>query len=60
MLSIVLCDEVWYLDIGGYLPRVVLSAKTLPLNQELESPPVPATIQYLFHFPLWFSIDDNG
>jgi len=23
-------DEVWRLDIGGHLPRVVLSAETLP------------------------------
>jgi len=27
-----------------YLPRVVFSAKTLPLDQELKPPPVPATI----------------
>ena len=44
VLPIVLCDEVWCLDIRGYLPRVVFSAKTLPLDQELELPPVPATI----------------
>jgi len=52
VLSIVLCDKVQYLDVGGHLLRVVFSAKTLPLNQELEPSPVPATIQYLFHFPL--------
>ena len=44
VLLIVLCDEVRCLDIGDYLPRVVFSAKTLPLDQELEPPPVPATI----------------
>ena len=44
VLLIVLCDEVWYLDIRGYLPRVVFSAEILPLDQELEPPPVPATI----------------
>jgi len=44
VLSIVLHNEVWHLDIRGHLPRVVLSAKTLPLNQELEPPLVPATI----------------
>ena len=44
VLPIVLCDEVRCLDIGGYLPRVVFSAKTLSLDQELEPPPVPATI----------------
>jgi len=52
-------NEVWRLDIRGHLPRVVLSAETLPLNQELEPPPVPATIQHLFHLPLQFSIDNN-
>ena len=44
MLPIVLCNEVQYLDIEDYLPRVVFSAKTLPLDQELEPPLVPATI----------------
>jgi len=44
VLPVVLCDEVWCLDIGGYLPRVVFSAKTLLLDQELEPPPVPTTI----------------
>ena len=44
VLLVVLCDEVQYLDIRGYLPRVVFSAEALLLNQELEPPPVPATI----------------
>ena len=44
VLPIVLCDKVQCLDIGGDLPRVVFSAKTLLLDQELEPPPVPATI----------------
>jgi len=44
VLPIVLRNEVRYLDIGGYLPRVVFSAKTLPLDQELEPPLVLATI----------------
>jgi len=52
-------DEVWHLDIGGHLPRVVLSAETFLLNQELEPPPVPAAIQYLLYLPFWFSINDN-
>jgi len=58
MLSVILCDEIWHLDIGGHLPRVVFSAEALPLNQELEPPPVLATISY-FYFPLRFSVDDN-
>jgi len=52
-------DEVWRLDIGGHLPRVVLSAETFPLNQELEPPPVPAAIQYLLYLPFRFSVNDN-
>ena len=59
VFSVIFRDEVWRLDIGGHLPRVVLSAETLPLNQELEPPPVPATIQYLLYLPLRFSVDDN-
>jgi len=58
--SVIFRDEVWRLDVRGHLPGVVLSAETLPLNQELEPPPMPATIQYLFHLPLWFSVDDDG
>jgi len=33
VLPIVLCDEVQCLDIGGYLSKVVSSAKTLLLDQ---------------------------
>jgi len=58
--SVIFRDEVWRLDVGGHLLGVVFSAETLLLNQELEPPPVPATIQYLFHFPLRFSVDDDG
>jgi len=60
VLLIVLRDEVRCFDIGGCLPRVVFSAEALPLDQELEPLPVPATIQYLFYFPLFFSVDDDG
>jgi len=59
VFSVIFCDEVWRFDIGGHLPRIVLSAETLPLNQELEPPPVPVTIQYLLYLPLWFSVDDD-
>ena len=44
VLPIVLRNEVWCLDIRDYLPKVVFSAKTLLLDQELEPSPVPATI----------------
>jgi len=59
VFSVIFRDKVWRLDIGGHLPRVVLSAETFSLNQELEPPPVPATIQYLLYLLFWFSIDDN-
>jgi len=44
VLLVILYDEVWCLDIRDHLSRVMFSAKALPLNQELELPPVPATI----------------
>jgi len=44
VFPIVLHDKVQCLDIGGYLPKVVFSTKTLPLDQELELPLVSATI----------------
>jgi len=44
VLSVILRNEVWCLDIGGHLPRVVFSAKALLLNQELKPPLVPVTI----------------
>jgi len=44
VLPVVFCDKVQCLDIGGYPPRVVFSAETLSLDQELEPPLVPATI----------------
>jgi len=59
VFSVIFRDEVWHFDIGGHLPRVVLSAETFPLNQELEPPLVPAAIQYLLYLPFQFSVDDN-
>jgi len=44
VLLIVLCNEVQRLDVGSYFLRVVFPAKIFPLDQELEPPPVPATI----------------
>jgi len=44
VLPIVFHNWVQCLDIRGSLPRVMFSAKILPLDQELELPPVPATI----------------
>jgi len=59
MLLVIFYDKIWCLDIGGHLPRVVLSAETFLLNQELEPPLVPATIQYLLYLLLQFFVDDN-
>ena len=59
VFSVIFRDEVWRLDIGGHLPRVVLSAETFPLNQELEPPLVPVAIQYLLYLLFRFSVDNN-
>ena len=47
-------------DFRGGLPGVVFVAISLPLNELLESSPVPTTVEYLLHFPLHFSVDDYG
>ena len=47
-------------DFGGGLPGIVFAAISFPLNEVLESSPVPTTVEYLFHFPLRFSVDDYG
>jgi len=52
--------EFWYGDFGSRLPRVVFVAVSLPLDEILESSPVPATVEYLLYFPLRFSINDYG
>ena len=45
-------------DFGGGLPGIVFAAISFLLNEVLESSPVPTTVEYLFHFPLRFSVDD--
>jgi len=47
-------------DFGGGLLGIVFTAISLPLDEVLESFPVPTTVEYLFHFPLWFSVNDYG
>ena len=47
-------------DFGGGLPGIVFMAISLPLDEVLESSPVPTTVEYLFYFPLRFSVDDYG
>ena len=47
-------------DFGGGLPGIVFMAISLPLDEVLESSLVPTTVEYLFYFSLWFSVDDYG
>ena len=54
------CCQFWSEDFGGGLLGIVFAAISFPLNEILESSPVPTTVKYLFHFPLHFSIDDYG
>jgi len=55
-----LCCEFRSGDFGGGLPGIVFTAISLPLDKILESSLVPMTVEYLFYFPLWFSVDDYG
>jgi len=52
--------EFWCGNFGSGLPGIVFSAVSLLLNEVLESSPVPTTVEYLFYFPLCFSVDDYG
>ena len=52
--------EFWSGDFGGGLPGIVFTAISLSLDEVLESFPVPTTVEYLFYFPLRFSINDYG
>ena len=52
--------EFWSGNFRGGLPRIVFTAISLPLDEVLESSPVPTTVEYLFYFPLQFSINDYG
>jgi len=45
-------------DFRGRLPEVVFVAISFSLDEVLESPPVPTTVEYLFYFLFYFSIDD--
>ena len=52
--------EFWCRDFRSGLPGIVFTAISLPLNEVLESSPVPTTVEYFLYFPLCFSIDDYG
>jgi len=47
-------------DFGCGLPGIVFTAISLPLDEVLESSSVPMTVEYLFYFPLQFSVNDYG
>ena len=52
--------QFWSGDFGGWLPGIVFTAMFFPLDKVLESSLMPATVEYLFYFPLCFAIDDYG
>jgi len=55
-----LCCQFWCRDFGSRFPRIVFMAIPFSLDEILESSPVPTTIEYLFYFPLCFSVNDYG
>ena len=60
MFAIELRYEFWCRDFGGGLSEIMFTAISFPLNEVLESSPVPMTVEYFLHFPLHFSINDYG
>jgi len=52
--------EFWCKDFGSELPGVVFAAVSFPLDEVLESSPVPTTVKYFLHLPLYFSVNDYG
>ena len=52
--------EFWCKDFRSRLPGVVFVAISFPLDEVLESSPVPTTVEYFLHLPLRFSINDYG
>jgi len=52
--------QFWCGNFGGGFPRVVFTAIPFPLDEILESSPVPMTVEYLLYFLLCFSVNDYG
>jgi len=52
--------QFWCGDFRGGFLRIVFVAILFPLDEVLESSPVPITVEYLLYFPLCFSVDDYG
>jgi len=60
VFAIELCCEFRSRDFGGRLLEIVFVAISFPLDEVLESPPVPTTVEYLFYFLFRFFVDDYG
>ena len=54
-----ICYSVWCKHLWSIFPGDLLQPKSFPLNQVLILLLIPATIQNLFHFPLFLSIDND-
>jgi len=52
--------EFWCGHFRSGLPGIVFAAVSLPLNEVLESSPVPTTVEYFLYFLLRFFVDDYG
>ena len=50
--------QFWSGDFGGGLLGIVFASISFLLNEILESSPVPTTVEYLFYFLLYFSVND--
>ena len=60
MFAMELRCEFWCRDFGSGLPGIVFMAVSFPLDEILESSPVPTAVKYLCYFPLCFSVNDYG
>ena len=58
VLAMELRCEFWCGNFRSGLPGIVFAAVSLPLNEVLESSPVPTTVEYFLYFPLQFSVND--
>ena len=52
--------EFWHRDFGSRLPGVMFAAVFFPLDEVLESSPVPTTVKYFLYLPFRFSVDNYG
>ena len=52
--------EFWCRNFRSRLLEIVFTAISLPLNEILESSPMPMTVEYFLYFSLCFSIDNYG